>query len=202
MKIEIASLTEKNLVDTPEWEEHPFSCKYCLYWEYPEQSIDPAQERKSEMLRKKLKWLRRVREEFGECGKLLYIEGKAVGYAQYAPARFLPNAASYPAGPVSEDAVLISCLFIPAGRYKGQGLGSLLLQGILDELNVRGPEAVETFARRGSSENPSGPIELYLKHGFHIQRDDKEFPLMRLELGDRSATPHPPPASRRSRRCG
>ncbi len=51
--------------------------------------------------------MRRVRREFGPCGRLLYAEGRAVGYAQYAPAHFLPNAGSYPAGPVSEDAVLL-----------------------------------------------------------------------------------------------
>lgn len=185
MRVEIVSLTEENLIDTPEWESHPFSCKWCIYWEHPELLIDSAEERKQDMLQKKRGWLRHVRKEFGECGKLLYVDGKAVGYAQYAPARFLPNAASYPAGPVSEGAVLISCLFIPRKEHRGRGLGSLLLESILDELKARKIEAVETFVRRGSSENPSGPLELYLKHGFRIYRDDEkfqEFPLVRLDL--------------------
>lgn len=182
MKVEIVSLSEKNLVDAPEWDSHPFSCKYCIYWEYPELLIDPAKERKLDMLRKKREWLRHVREEFGECGKLLYIDNRAVGYAQYTPARFLPNATNYPAGPVSGDAVLISCFFIPGKEQRGQGLGGLLLQGILDELRARGIKAAETFARKGNPGNPSGPIEFYLKHGFQIHRDDEEFPLVRLEL--------------------
>jgi hypothetical protein len=41
---------------------------------------------------------------------------------------------------------------------------------------------METFARKGSSDNPSGPVEFYLVEGFRIFRDDKEFPLVRLDL--------------------
>lgn len=182
MKVELLDLTEENLIEAPEWESHPFSCKYCLYWEHPELLIDPAKEKKEEMFRRKLAWLRLVRAEFGPCGKLLYLDGRAVGYAQYAQARFLPNSRNYPPGPVSEGSVLIACLFIPRKEQRGRGLGHLLLQSILNDLRARGVKAVESFARRGSSANPSGPVELYLKHGFHVHRDDKEFPLMRLEL--------------------
>jgi GNAT superfamily N-acetyltransferase len=181
VKIEILDLTEENLVEAPEWESHPYSCKYCLYWEHPE-LIDPAKESKAAMFQKKLEWLRLVQAEFGPCGKLLYLNGRPVGYAQYAPARFLPNSKNYPAGPVSEDAVLIACLFIPEPRWRGQGLGNLLLQAILDELSGRGIRAVETFARRGSAENPSGPLEFYLRHGFFVLRDDPQFPLLRRDL--------------------
>jgi GNAT superfamily N-acetyltransferase len=182
MKIEIAALTEENLIEAPEWESHPYSCKYCLYWEHPELLIDPAKESKPEMFQRKLEWLRRVWAEFGECGKLIYLDGKVVGYAQYAPAEFLPNSKSYPAGPVSEDSVLIACLFIPAKEHRGRGWGALFLKNILDGLQTRGVGAVETFARKGDPSNPSGPLELYLKHGFRVHRDDKEFPLLRLEL--------------------
>ena len=182
MKHRIVELTENNLVQAPEWDSRPFSCKWCLYWEHPELLIDPKKEKKEEVFQRKLAWLRRVQKEFGECGKLLYVGQEAVGYAQYAPARFLPNAAAYPAGPASKDAVLISCLFIAREEYRRQGLGTLLLEEILSELQRRGITAAETFARLGGAENPSGPVELYLKHGFHVFRDDEEFPLMRLVL--------------------
>ena len=42
-----------------------------------------------------------------------------------------------------------------------------------------GYSAVETFARRDSANNPSGPLDLYLCAGFSILRDDKEYPLVR-----------------------
>lgn len=182
MNIEIANLTEDNLRDAPAWPAHPYSCKYCLYWEYPEECADPATAQKEEMLTKKLAWLRRTVREFGNCGKLLYAGGKGAGYAQYAPPGHLPNSADYDSGPPSDDAVLISCLFIAPAQYRGLGLGNRLLHTIIDELGERGTRAVETFARRGDAENPSGPVEFYLRNGFVIHKDDQEFPLMRLNL--------------------
>lgn len=45
-----------------------------------------------------------------------------------------------------------------------------------------GLRAVETFARRGSPNNPSGPLEFYLKQGFKVKADDEFLPLLRLDL--------------------
>ncbi|HIH96737.1 MAG TPA: hypothetical protein HA348_04550 [Thermoplasmata archaeon] len=182
MKIEVVNLTEENLRDVPEWESHPFSCKYCIYWEFPEECIDPAMERKEDRIRKKLKWLRSTYQDFGNCGKMLYVNGKSAGYAQYAPPRLLPRSADYHSGLPSDDAVLISCLFIPHQEFRGVGLGSRILQSIIDDLGKRETKAVETFARKGESNSPSGPAEFYLKNRFRIHKDDKEFPLMRLNL--------------------
>jgi len=78
--------------------------------------------------------------------------------------------------------VLISCLFIAQKEYRGRGLGKQLLQSIIEDLRKRGVKAVETFARKNNPNNPSGPVEFYLKNGFKIHRDDPEYPLMRLEL--------------------
>ncbi len=183
MNVKIVNLTEKNLADAPEWDSHPFSCKYCTYWEYPEEAVDAASEQKHDMFAKKLSWLRRVTDEFGTCGKLAYSDREPIGYAQYAPANYLPGWAVYASGPPSNDAVLISCLFIPQAKFRRLGIGRRLLCSIVDELRRdRKAKAVETFARRGSPNNPSGPVELYLGNGFSVHRDDKEFPLMRLDL--------------------
>ncbi|MFU8796548.1 MAG: GNAT family N-acetyltransferase [Dehalococcoidia bacterium] len=182
MKIEITDLDEEHLKDAPEWSVRPFSCRYCIYWEYPEDSVGPATERKEEMFSRKLAWLRRTLKDFGSCGKLLYIDGKGAGYAQYAPPWYLPNSAQYESGPPGCDAVLLSCLFIAHERLRRSGLGSRLLCSIIDELRAKGARAIETFARRGDPGNPSGPVELYLRNGFRVHNDDKEFPLMRLDL--------------------
>lgn len=50
MKIEAVNLTEENLKDAPEWESHPFSCKYCNYWESPKECVDPAKMGKEDMI--------------------------------------------------------------------------------------------------------------------------------------------------------
>lgn len=182
MNIEIADLTVQSLMDAPQWPLHPYSCKYCIYWEYLAAGVDHGEEQKEEMLARKLIWLRRTLREFGNCGKILYVDGEGTGYAQYAPPGHLPNSAEYDSGPPSDDAVLISCLFIAQERFQRSGLGSRLLHSIVDELRTRGITAVETFARRGSPDNPSGPAEFYSRNGFRIHKDDKEFPLMRLYL--------------------
>lgn len=181
MKIEIVNLGIENLKDAPEWDSHPFSCKYCIYWEYPEECIDPKREKKKENLQKKIAWLKNTLNKFGNCGKILYVDKKAVGYAQYAPPEFLPNSFRYSVKP-DDDAVLISCLFIVQKEFRRNGLGKKLLQSIIDDLSSRKIKALQTFARKNNPGNPSGPAEFYQKNGFKIHKDDKEFPLMRLEL--------------------
>lgn len=58
----------------------------------------------------------------------------------------------------------------------------MLLNAILEDLEKRHIKTVETIARKNNPENPSGPVEFYLKNKFIIYKDDKEFPLVRLEL--------------------
>jgi GNAT superfamily N-acetyltransferase len=182
MQVRIAQLTEATVEDAPEWGTHPYSCKYCIYWEFPDECKEPAEETKERCIRRKTDWLRNTRKLFGSCGKLVYADDVAVGYAQYAPSAFLRRSMDYSAGPASSDAVLICCLYFPSQQFRGVGLGRKLLQSIIDELRRRGYAAVETFARKGSADNPSGPVEFYLRNGFRIHRDDREFPLLRLDL--------------------
>jgi len=119
---------------------------------------------------------------FGNCGKIVYRRGKPVGYAQYSSCELLPRSADYKSGSPGDDAVLISCLFIPLKDFRRLGLASRLIRAIVEDLRKNGIKAIETFARKGKADNPSGPAEFYLKNGFRIQRDDPEFPLMRLDL--------------------
>ncbi|MEO0125529.1 MAG: GNAT family N-acetyltransferase [candidate division WOR-3 bacterium] len=181
MSLEIAELKEKNLSNGPEWPSHPFSGQYCLYWEFPKGCLDPKKEKKEEMREKKLNWLRETRMVFGNCGMIAYLNKKPVGYAQYAPPEFLPRAFNYSIKP-SEDAVLLSCLFIPQKEYRRLGIGREILKRIIADLEKRKVKALETFARKGKEENPSGPVEFYLRNGFRIDKDDKEFPLLKLDL--------------------
>jgi len=57
-----------------------------------------------------------------------------------------------------------------------------MLRNLLAQLKKSGLKSVETFARKGSPENPSGPFELYLKNNFKIKSEKDDFPLIRLEL--------------------
>jgi hypothetical protein len=92
----------------------------------------------------------------------------------------LNNVAGYACGPPGDDAIFVSCLF---GAEQKKGIGSAVLEAILSDLHVRRAQAVETFAMKDSPNNPSGPLDFWLRKGFHIVREDQHFALVRKELG-------------------
>ena len=139
-----------------------------------------------EFERKKRNWFVKTMKEFRTCGKIVYHEGKPVAYAQYAPSETLPNVTTYNSkvvGTRKEGVVFLSCLYVTDKAMRGRGLGKALLKTIVEELKNRGFKAVQTFARRGSPENPSGPLEFYIKNGFVIKDNtNPEYPLVILYL--------------------
>jgi len=174
-EMKIVDISGSNYQDIPDSYFTHSSCKSCLYWETEEASLD-SKDREA----LKRKWFNSAGTIFGPCGKLVYHDGKVVAWAQYAPATSLPNARTYHTYP-SEDAYLISCLAVAPG-YRQRGIGETLLRAVVDDLRLRGLRAVETFARRGRPNNPSGPVEFYLKQGFKVKADDEFLPLLRLDL--------------------
>jgi GNAT superfamily N-acetyltransferase len=181
----IADITEASLADIPE------SCKACIYWEFPE-DFDKAKEQKAELerglefKRKKHEWFVNTMREFGTCGKIAYIKDRPVAYAQFAPSERLPNTAnyeSYPVGKSEEGVIFLSCLYVADKELRGKGLGKTLLRNIIGDMRKRGFKAVETFARRGNSDNPSGSLEFYIRNGFTIKdQTNLEFPLVKISL--------------------
>lgn len=184
MKVEIKDIVESNLDDIPE------TCKGCLYWEFPKDSEKARENDLSkatlEPINKKKNWFIQTMKTFGICGKIVYRNNLPVGYAQYAPSTRLPNIASYKSkavGRIENGTVFLSCLFIADKSLRGKGIGMKLLDNIVSDLKRRGFRAIETLARRGSANNPSGPVELYLKKGFYIKNEaNPDFPLVRLDL--------------------
>ncbi|HNS51551.1 MAG TPA: GNAT family N-acetyltransferase [Anaerolineae bacterium] len=150
-------------------------CQGCVYWELPEefdQGPSPQQ-----MRRLKEEWLA-AHTTSRVVGQIAREQGRAVGFIQFGPPELYPQQASYRSGPICPDAILITCLFVKP-EFRRQGLAHRLLALAEAEARQADYSAIETFARRGSSENPSGPIELYLRCGFGVKRDDDEFPLLR-----------------------
>jgi GNAT superfamily N-acetyltransferase len=184
MTLELEDIDGSDLRDLPAWASQPngrdAGCRYCLYWEQPTEFESPVLNL-SQREAAKAQWFREVSAEFGCAGKLVRVDGAVVGYAQFAPAQYLPMANTYECGPPSDDAVLLSCLFIVPDR-RGQGFGRALLQALLKELRDRGIASVETFTRKSAGSNPSGPVEFWLKHGFQPIREDADFALVHMEL--------------------
>lgn len=158
----------------------PVPCRYCLYWQttgdYGEEMLNPEKEKE------KREWFNKVTKEFGSCMKTAYSDGVPVGFMQYAPAKFFPRVKEYTSEQPHEDAIFIACLYITDKGARGKGFGTDMLKDFVAGPDKRGAKAVETFARRNSAENPSGPLKLYLKHGFKTKDEKSDFPLIRLEL--------------------
>ncbi|MEN6382438.1 MAG: GNAT family N-acetyltransferase [Rectinema sp.] len=185
MKVEISDINFTSFADL-------FSpCNRCIYWEAPEQFGGNEHARRSlsgkEALGIKKAWFKKTQEIFGRCGLILYAEGETVGYAQYAPPALLPNVGGYAQSiaPPSQDAALISCLYIRA-EYQRQGLGKMLLQRVTGDIQEKGYRAAETYARDDSPDNCSGPTAFYLSNGFTLLKTKKweqaTFSLLRLDL--------------------
>lgn len=184
MNIRIESLKEEST------SEIPLPCKQCIYWEAPDEfeKLRTAEHDKvSEMAtKKKQEWFAKTLKTFGSCGKIVYADETVIGYAQYAPQDLLPQVGSYQSkniGNAQDGTVFLSCLYIKDEGHRGKGIGKSLLENIIAELKPRGFKALETFARKDSSNNPSGPLEFYLKNGFLVKDTiNLEYMLVRLEF--------------------
>lgn len=149
-------------------------CRSCLYWLDREGNVGVQSETV------KSDWFRTTAGIVGPCGKILYLENEPVAWTHYGPAYSLPRALTYHARP-SSDAYLIACLVVAPG-FRRHHIGEAVLKKVLEDIQAREVRAVEVFARKGSEENPAGPIELYLRAGFTIKADDPMFPLLRYEF--------------------
>jgi GNAT superfamily N-acetyltransferase len=145
-KLRIENVTNKNFGEIPN------PCRYCLYWqttgEYSETMLKPETEHKKE------KWLNRVAKAFGNCIKLAHLNDAAIGFIQYAPAKFFPRTREYASGTPSDEAIFIACLHIVKKEERGKGFGTSMLKNLLAELRKGGRLKVETFARKSSGDNP------------------------------------------------
>ncbi|MDH5448931.1 MAG: GNAT family N-acetyltransferase [Candidatus Bathyarchaeota archaeon] len=183
MKVSIKDITEDGIKEIPE------PCRTCLYWEKPafekgRQKV--AQTEKEKYATMKAAWFLKTLKEFGNCGKIIHADNKPVGYAQYSTSNRFPNVQEYGSkklGTAKESIVFISCLYISDESFRGKNLGEKLLDQVIADLRKHGFKAVETFARKGSANNPSGPIKLYLRKGFHVEEEiNSDFALVRLNL--------------------
>jgi hypothetical protein len=110
---------------------------------------------------------------------------------QHGPASFFPRAHELPAGPVSEDAVLVTCAYL-VDQASPWVIQSLFLAAI-GEARLRGARALEAFAFRYLEDE--GFEERFLLHraifprdlladlGFITVRNAGRVQLVRLDLG-------------------
>jgi hypothetical protein len=171
----IAGLTGATLETTPS------VCHECVWW----------QSRGARRVDKR-RWIEDAEAEWGAWGTVYYDDdGRLLGSMQYGPAGLFPRAAGLPAGPPSDDAMLVTCAYL-VDSSKPWVMQSLFLTAI-GEGRDRGARALEAFAYR----YPEGEsaYERFLVHktifprdflsdfGFVTVRTNGRVELVRLELG-------------------
>lgn len=159
----------------------PAVCHDCVWWQSGgRRTID------------KRRWIQGVEEEWGAWGTVYYDDdGRLLGSMQFGPAGLFPRAAELPAGPPSEDAMLVTCAYLTEPS-KPWVMQSLFLTAI-GEGRDRGAKALEAFAYR----YPEGesayerfhvhktifPRDFLSDFGFRTVRASGRVELVRLELG-------------------
>jgi hypothetical protein len=159
----------------------PTVCHDCVWWQ-SRAGRDPSKRR----------WIERAEDDWGAWGTL-YVDddGSVLGSMQYGPSELFPRAGELPAGPPSDDAVLVTCAYLVEGSAQWV-MQSLFLSAIAD-VKERGGKALEAFAYR----YPEGETaeERFLVHrtvfpsdfladfGFLTVRRLGRVELARLELG-------------------
>jgi hypothetical protein len=170
----LAGLTKLTL------ETAPSVCHECVWWQSRGRPID------------KERWMERVELEVGAFGTVYYDgDGRVLGSMQYGPAPLFPRAYELPAGPPSDEAMLVTCAYLVDDKSPWV-LQSLFLAAI-GEARDRGADLIEAFSYR----YPEGesPYERFHVHktvfpadflgdfGFRTARSAGRVGLARLELG-------------------
>ncbi len=170
----LAGLTKLTL------ETAPPVCQGCAWWQTRRREFD------------KERWMERVELDFGPFGTVYYDgDGRLLGSMQYGPAPLFPRAQELPAGPPSDDAMLVTCAYL-IDDSSPWVLQSLFLAAI-GEARDRGVPAIEAFAYRyaeGESAHERFrvhktvfPADFLEDFGFRIVHSAGRVGLARLELG-------------------
>jgi GNAT superfamily N-acetyltransferase len=160
----------------------PLVCGDCAFWDADLATLGACGgASETDRLRA---WVREVSDDWGDCGRIVYVDGQAVGFARYAPARYFPQTSRMPAGAPSPDAVVLACLHVSAD-VRDAGLGKVLVQAVLRDVVSRGERAIEAYGAAAELDRERSPlmsVESLIKQGFTVIRPHSRFPLMRLEL--------------------
>jgi hypothetical protein len=171
----IAGLTGATLDTTPT------VCHECIWW----------QSRSNRRVDKR-RWIHGTEEEWGAWGTVYYDDdGRLLGSMQFGPSGLFPRAGELPAGPPSDDAVLVTCAYL-MDPSKPWVMQSLFLTAI-GEARERGARALEAFAYRYPETASSYerfqvhktifPRDFLTDFGFLTVRAHGRVELARLELG-------------------
>ena len=159
----------------------PSVCHGCVWW----------QSRGGRRVDKR-RWIEKAETEWGAWGTVYYdADGRLLGSMQCGPADLFPRAAELPAGPPSDDAVLVTCAYL-VEESTPWVMQSLFLAAI-GESKDKGARALETFSYRydeGESQyerfqvhKTIFPADFLSDFGFVPIRQAGRIELARLDFG-------------------
>jgi hypothetical protein len=162
-------------------ESAPAVCQGCVWWQ-SRGTREPE----------KRKWVERAEEEWGAWGTIYRDDdGRVLGTLQYGPAELFPRAFDLPAGPPSDDAVLVTCAYLLSDSQPW--VEQSLFLAAIGEARDKGAKALEAFAYRYRDNVPSSerllvhrtifPRDFLADFGFRTVRSVGRIELARLELG-------------------
>jgi hypothetical protein len=169
----VAGLTGATLVTAPA------VCHGCVWWQ------------SRGRLAAKDRWIEKVEDDWGAWGALYYDDdGRLLGSMQYGPSGYFPRATELPAGPPSEDAVLVTCAYLVA--QTAPWVEQSLFLAAIGEARDKGAKALEAFAYRYPEGESSYerfqvhrtvfPRDFLADFGFETVRSEGPVELVRLEL--------------------
>lgn len=118
MKIDIKNVTEENIDDlvglcAPKFEDERHA-----------QTLKEGSSRKRE-------WIEKALKKFGVCAIVAYLEGKPVGFVEFYPMSVFPLLPE-----CNKRTIMITCVFVPKKTLQRMGIGSKLVQALIDELRL------------------------------------------------------------------
>ena len=114
------------------------------------------------------RWIEKTEDDWGAWGALYRDDdGRLLGSIQYGHAQLFPRAAELPAGPPSDDAVLVTCVYVVSSATPW--VEQSLFLAAIGEARDKGAKALEAFAYR----YPEGEstYERFLVHRTVFPRD-------------------------------
>jgi len=81
---------------------------------------------------KKEEWVKKALQRFDCCAKVAYIKGKPVGFIEFYPMHIFPILPRR-----DKRTVLITCIFIPNKTLQNQGIGTMLIRSLIEDLKSR-----------------------------------------------------------------
>jgi hypothetical protein len=159
----------------------PAVCQTCVWWQ-GRGNREPD----------KRKWIERAESEWGVWGSIYRDEdGRVLGSMQYGPSQLFPRANDLPAGPPSDDSVLVTCAYLRSDSQPW--VEQSLFLAAIGEARDKGARALEAFAYRYREGTPAAerflvhrtvfPRDFLADFGFRTVRSVGRIELARLDLG-------------------